>query len=153
MIAYLQGSGFLGTKAGLGSDLSLVVMLAAAAMLTVGVVLARTKRYGPHRWVQTAAVCLNLVPVVAWMIRFFWLYVAPALPADLGKGSYALATIHAAVGALGVALGVFIVIRANQLEARGQSLSRYKTAMRIAYALYMLGVALGIALYVVSYGG
>ena len=86
------------------------------------------------------------------MIRSFWLYVAPALPADLGKGSYALATIHAAVGALGVALGVFIVIRANQLEVRGQSVSRYKTAMRIAYVFYMLGVALGIALYVVTYG-
>jgi uncharacterized membrane protein YozB (DUF420 family) len=152
MIAYLQGSGFLDTKAGLGSDLSLVIMLAAAVMLTTGVVLARRRRYGPHRWVQTAAVCLNLVPVVAWMIRFFWLYVAPALPGALNKGSYALATIHAAVGALGVALGVFIVIRANQLEARGQSLSRYKTAMRIAYVLYMLGVALGIALYVVTYG-
>jgi hypothetical protein len=68
MIAYLQGSGFLGTKAGLGADLLLLIMLAAAAMLTIGVVLARRRRHEPHRWVQTAAVCLNLVPVVAWMI-------------------------------------------------------------------------------------
>ena len=60
--------------------------------------------------------------------------------------------LHAAVGALGVALGVFIVIRANQLEASGQNLSRYKTAMRIAYVLYMLGAALGIALNVVTCG-
>ena len=38
MIAYLQGSGFLGTKAGLGSDLSLLIMLAAAVC---------TQRCGP----------------------------------------------------------------------------------------------------------
>jgi uncharacterized membrane protein YozB (DUF420 family) len=151
MIAFLQGSGFIGAHGTLGSDLSLLITLVAAAMLTIGWRLAVARRYGAHRWVQTAAVCLNLVPVAVWMIRFYVLYVLPEIPAQLGKGTYALTTIHGVVGAIGVALGVFVVIRANQLEAKGQSLSRYKTAMRIAYLLYMLGTALGVAVYFVVY--
>ncbi len=151
MIAFLEGSGFLGAHGTLGSDLSLVITLVAAAALTVGWRLAVARRYGAHRWVQTAAVCLNLIPVVVWMIRFFVLYVLPEIPAALGKETYALTTIHAVVGAIGVALGVFIVIRANQLEAKGQSLTRYKTFMRLAYLLYMLGTALGVAVYFVVY--
>jgi len=151
MIAFLQGSGFIGAHGTLGSDLSLLITLVAAAMLTIGWRLAVARRYGAHRWVQTAAVCLNLVPVAVWMIRFYVLYVLPEIPAQLGKGTYALTTIHGVVGAIGVALGVFVVIRANQLEAKGQSLSRYKTSMRIAYLLYMLGTALGVAVYFVVY--
>jgi uncharacterized membrane protein YozB (DUF420 family) len=153
MIAFLDSSGFLGARGTLGTDLSLVTMLAAAAMLTTGWRLAVARRYAAHRWVQTAAVCLNLIPVAVWMIRLFVLYVFPELPADLNREKYALTTIHAIVGALGVVLGVFIVIRANQLEASGRSVSRYKSFMRVAYGLYMLGTALGVAVYYIVYVG
>jgi uncharacterized membrane protein YozB (DUF420 family) len=151
MFAFLQGSGFLGTRGTLGSDLSLIIMLAAAATLTVGWRLAVARRFGAHRWVQTSAVCLNLVPVAVWMIRFFILYVIPVLPGDLGKGTYLLTTIHAVAGAIGAALGVFIMVRANQLWAKGQSLSRYRTLMRTAYLVYLLATALGVAVYWVVY--
>lgn len=149
---YLGGAGFITAKSSIGADLSMVVMIAAAALLTAGVVLARRKRFTAHRWVQTGAVVLNAVPVVAWMIRSFWLYIAPGLPGNLSKGADALAAVHAATGAIGVVLGIVVVVRANQLEARGESLSRYRTAMRVAYVVYMVGVILGIALYVVTYG-
>ena len=152
MIAYLGGPGFLGTHGSVGADLSLVVMVVASVMLSAGVVLAKAKRYAAHRWTQTAAVCLNAIPVAVWMIRSFWLYIVPGLPGDLSQGSYLLATVHAAVGAIGVALGVSVAIRANQLEAKGESLSRYRTAMRVSYGVYMLGVILGVWLYVVTYG-
>jgi len=45
-----------------------------------------------------------------------------------------------------------VMIRANQLGAQGQDLSRYKLPMRIAYLMYMLGTALGVWLYFVIYG-
>jgi len=152
MIAYLGGDGFITSKSSIGADLSLVVMVVAVVVLTVGVVFARSRRYTAHRWTQTAAASLIAIPVVAWMIRSFWLYIAPGLPGNLSKGPDALAAVHALTGAIGVALGVFIVIRASQLEARGESLSKYKTAMRIAYCVYLLAAALGVWLYVVTYG-
>jgi uncharacterized membrane protein YozB (DUF420 family) len=151
MIGYLGGSGFLGTKGSLGADVSLVIMLVALVLLTIGVVLASTKRFAAHRWVQTAAVCLNAVPVVAWMIRSFWLYVRPGLPGNLSTGIDALMTVHALGGLIGVGLGMFVMIRANQLEAKGQSLSRYKLPMSIAYFVYLFVTALGVWVYFVAY--
>lgn len=152
MVAYLDGSGFLGTNGSVGADVALVVMLVAFAMLTVGVVLARMKRYGAHRWVQTAAVILNAIPVVVWMIRSYWLYVRPGLPGNLSRSIDALTTAHAVAGLIGVVLGLFIVIRANQLTARGDSVGRYKSWMRAAYVVYLLATVLGVWVYVELYG-
>jgi uncharacterized membrane protein YozB (DUF420 family) len=152
MIGYLNGAGFLGTHGSIGADLTIVVMVVAFVMLTIGVVLARTRRYAAHRWVQTAAVCLNAIPVVVWMIRSYWLYVRPGLPGNLSKSIDALTTVHAVVGLIGVALGLFVMIRANQLTARGESVSRYKSWMRAAYIVYLLGTALGVWVYFRLYG-
>ena len=152
MIAYLAGAGFLRPHSSIGADLSLILIIVAAIMLTVGVVLVKSKRYEAHRWVQTAAVVLNAIPVVVWMIRSFWLYVRPDLPGNLSKSVDAITTVHAVAGLIGVVIGLFVMIRANQLEAKGQSLSRYKTPMRIAYVVYLLATALGIWVYIAIYG-
>jgi uncharacterized membrane protein YozB (DUF420 family) len=139
-------------RGGQSDDLSLVIVIVAFAMLTLGVVLARAKHYGAHRWVQTSAVALNAVPVVFWMIRSFRLFVLPGLPGNLSKSIDALTTVHAVTGLIGVVLGVFIVIRANQLAAKGRSLRRYKNHMRTAYVVYLVGTALGVWVYVALYG-
>jgi uncharacterized membrane protein YozB (DUF420 family) len=152
MDAFLLSHGFLGTKGTLGPDLTLVLSLVAVVMLTVGVVLARRRSYEAHRWVQTAAVCVNAVLVVVWMIRSLRLYVLPGFPADLNHGSYALATAHAVVGTIGMVIGVFLIIRANQLMASRRSLARYKTPMRVAYLVYVTAFAMGVVLYFVTYG-
>ena len=152
MIGYLSGQGFLGAHGSIGADLSLLVMIVAAMMLTIGVVLARTRRYAAHRWVQSAAVILNAVPVVVWMIRSYWLYVRPDLPGNLSKSIDALTTVHAVAGLVGVALGLFVVIRANQLTARGESVARYKNWMRAAYVVYLLATVLGVWVYLKLYG-
>jgi uncharacterized membrane protein YozB (DUF420 family) len=152
MIAYLDGSGFLGANGSIGADLALLLMLVAFVMLTVGVVLARTKRYGAHRWVQTAAVILNAIPVVVWMVRSYWLYVRPDLPGNLSKPIDALTTVHAVAGLVGVVIGLFVIIRAGQLTARGESVGRYENWMRGAYIVYLIATVLGVWVYVKLYG-
>ena len=152
MLAFLDGAGFITSRSSMGADLSLVISIAAAVMLTIGVVLAKSKRYEAHRWVQTAAVVLNAVPAIVWMIRSFRLYILPDLPGNLGTSVDALTTVHALAGLSGVVIGLFVMIRANQLEAKGQSLSRYKTPMRIAYVVYLLATVLGVWVYFAIYG-
>ena len=152
MIAYLGGAGFLRPHSSIGADLSIVVMIAAFVMLTIGVVLARSRHYRAHRWVQTSAVVLNAVPVVVWMIRSFWLYVRPGLPGNLSTTVDAVTTVHAIVGLIGVVIGMVVMIHANQMEARGEDLRHFKTYMRIAYAVYLLATALGIWVYIALYG-
>lgn len=151
MTAFLGHTGSIFTHAGTAATVSLVVTVIAAVLLTVGWRLAVAKRYAAHRWVQTAAVVANAVPVIAWMIRSYRRYVLPDLPGNLAKSVDALTTVHAVVGLIGVILGVVIVVRGNQLEAQGRSLSSYRTPMRIAFVVYLLGTALGIAVYWVLY--
>ena len=152
MFSYLDGAGFITAKSSIGADLSLIIAIAAFVMLTVGVVLAKSKRYDAHRWVQTSAVALNAVPVVFWMVRSFRLYVLPDLPGNLSKSVDAITTVHAVAGLIGMVIGLFLMIRANQLAAKGQSLSRYRNTMRIAYVVYLAATALGIWVYIAIYG-
>jgi len=149
----LQGPWLLGATAGFGANLSLAVMLLAAAMFTVGWRLAARGQLEAHRWVQTAAACLNAVLVLAWMVRSFVLYVLPEIPAKLGEGSYAITTVHAVVGAIGLVLGLFVVLRGNELVPQALRFTNYKPFMRWSYALYMLGTVMGVIVYVVLYRG
>ena len=130
-------------KAPLGAVASLVLIVAAAILLTIGWRLAVRKRFEAHRWVQTAAVSLNAAVVLAWMIQSFVRYVVPAIPHRLGQDSYAL----------GLVLGVFVVLRGNELVPAGLRFTNYKAFMRSSYALYMLGTLMGIFVYIAAYVG
>jgi uncharacterized membrane protein YozB (DUF420 family) len=148
----MNTQGFLGRHAPLGSDLSLLVTVASAVLFAVGWRLAVSRRFEAHRWVMSTAAVLNLIPVVAWMIRYSVLYSMPELPARLGQSPYALTTAHAAIRTVGVVLGVFVVLRGNELVPRALRFSNYKAFMRLAYALYMIGTLLGVLVYLELYG-
>jgi uncharacterized membrane protein YozB (DUF420 family) len=148
----LHQSGFLGGRASLGADLSLIIILVSIALLTLGVVLVRSRRYEAHRWVQSGAVALNLVPVVVWMIVSFSRNLLPGLPGDLSLARNDLALAHVVVGAVAAVFGVVVVVRAQQLTVAGRRVSALKTTMRAAYLTYLAAAALGVAVYFVTYG-
>ena len=122
-----------------------------AVLFTIGWRLAVRRRYRAHRWVQTAAVCLNAAVVLVWMIRSLVRNVIPELPGKLGEGSYAVATVHAVVGIAGLVLGVWVVLVASELVPKALRFTDFKLFMRSAYALYMVGTLTGVVLYVVAY--
>jgi uncharacterized membrane protein YozB (DUF420 family) len=132
---------------------SLVVSLIAAGLFTYGWRLAVHKDIKTHRWVQTAAASLNAVLAFAWMIWTFALWVAPELPARLGQESYAITTVHAAVGSIGLLLGLYVVLSANGVLPKSLRFSNYKLFMRTSYALYMVATLVGVAVYVVVHTG
>jgi uncharacterized membrane protein YozB (DUF420 family) len=149
----LTGVAALAVTITLGATASLVISVLAATLFTVGWRLAVRRKIAAHRWVQTAAACLNAVLVLSWMVRAFVLYVAPEIPARLGQTSYAVTTVHAVVGAIGLILGLFVVLRGNELVPQALRFSNYKAFMRTSYALYMLGTLLGVIVYLVTYAG
>ena len=140
------------TKAPRGAAISLVLIVVTAVLFTVGWRLAMRRRYEAHRWVQTAAACLNAAVVLVWMIHSFTANVAPQIPAKLNERAYAVATVHALVGAIGLVTGMFVVLRGNELVPQRLRFKNYKPYMRGAYALYLLGTVTGVVLYVVAYG-
>ena len=150
-MAFFDQAGFLDTKAQLGADISLVLTLIAAVLFTVGWRLAVGQRIEAHRRIMTVAVLLNGAVVLVWMVRSFVLYVWPKLPAGLDQRAYAVNAVHAVIGVVGLVLGVFVMLRGNELVPAALKFSNYKAYMRTSYALYMLATLAGVVVYVVAY--
>jgi uncharacterized membrane protein YozB (DUF420 family) len=151
--ALLTGSGFLGTRALLHSDLSLILILISAGLFTIGWRLAVRKNFEAHRWIQTSAAILNTIVVLVVMIASFIIYILPGIPGKFLEGTYGVTTVHAFIGALGLLLGVFVVLRANGLMPKSLRFKNYKLFMRTSYWLYMLATLIGVIVYVAVYIG
>lgn len=147
----LTGQGFLGTRAPLHSDLSLILILFSAILFTAGWRLAVGKKYDIHRWIQTSAAILNTLVVLIVMVPSFIIYILPGIPGKLLEGTYGVTTVHAIIGALGLLLGVFVVLRANGLVPKKLRFKNYKLFMRTSYALYMLATLIGVIVYIAVY--
>jgi uncharacterized membrane protein YozB (DUF420 family) len=141
--------GFLGTNANFAADMTLVLMLLAAGMFSLGYVLARRGRYAAHRWVQTSAAALNAILVVWMMILPFREYVILDTGGPRPEAFYTVTRLHALAGAIGLVFGVFVTLRGNGLVPEALKFRNYKLFMRTAYGLYMLATLLGVAVYIV----
>lgn len=151
MKSLIINQGFLGTNAPFISDLTLILILITAISFTVGWQLARHKKFEAHRWVQTATASLNAVIVLSLMVKSFVVHILPGIPGMLLKGDYAVTTTHALVGAIGLLLGIFIVLRANKLVPKALRFKNYKLFMRTSYIIYMLATLLGVIVYLLVY--
>lgn len=147
MAELLHRPGFLGTSANWGADMTLIVAIIVAILFTVGVVMARRKRYDIHRVTQTTAASLNAILVIWLMVLPFRDFVAPDIPQQLNERFYYVTTLHAFVGFFGLTLGVFVTLRANGLMIEPLKFNNYKLFMRVSYVLYMLATLIGIWVY------
>jgi uncharacterized membrane protein YozB (DUF420 family) len=147
MTDLLHSPGFLGTRANFAADATLIAMVIIGVLFTIGFVLARQKHYEAHRWVQTTAVGANLVLVLWMMILPFRDFVLRDIDGPRPGYFYTVTAIHAILGLTAVILGVFIVLRANGLMIKSLRFNNYKAFMRTSYALYILTILSGIAVY------
>jgi len=147
----MEQPGFLGTHAGFIPDLTLVLILISSTLFTIGWQLAVHKHFKVHRWVQTVAALINAIVVLTFMVRSFVMFILPGIPGKLLEGSYGVTTVHAFAGAIGLILGIFIVLRANGLMPKKLQFTNYKLFMRISYTLYMLATLGGVIVYVTVY--
>jgi len=147
----MNGKGFLGTNASVLADISLIVGILVALALTAGMLLAVRRRFAAHRWVQTAAVALNIVQVLAIMVASFFKSAAPGIPQKLNETYYQAATIHALLGFTTLIFGTFVALRGNELVPRALKFRNYKLFMRTAYSMYILVTLLGMWVYSVWY--
>lgn len=147
----MNGRGFLGTNASVLADISLLMGILVALVLTAGMLLAVMKRYTAHRWVQTAAVTINILQVLAIMVASFFKSAAPGIPQKLNETYYQAAAIHALLGVVTLLFGSFVMLRGNELVPRALRFKNYKLFMRSAYSMYILVTLLGIWVYSVWY--
>src|SRR5262245_4641369 len=107
--------GFLGTNASAVSDMSLVLGVLVALTLTIGVLMARRRRFTAHRWIQSTAFASILLQFRIVMLGSFARSAAPGIPHKVAEPYYAVAIAHGLLGLTTLFLGVFIAIRASEL--------------------------------------
>jgi hypothetical protein len=144
---FLHQPGFFGTAANRAADLTLLLMLLIAALFSLGVVLARRRRYTAHRWVQTSAAVLNLGMVAWMMILPYRDFIVRDLGGPRQAAFYQITSLHALIGLVALTFGLFVTLRGNGLVPKVLKFRNYKLFMRTAYGLYMLATLLGVIVY------
>jgi uncharacterized membrane protein YozB (DUF420 family) len=85
------------------------------------------------------------------MVNSYVTHILPGIPAKLLEGDYGVTTIHAVIGTIGLLLGIFVVLRGNNLVPKALRFKNYKLFMRTAYAIYMLATFLGVFVYILAF--
>ena len=144
--------GFLGTWASFSADLNLVIQVAMGLSLIVGALLARAKRYVAHGICQTTVVVLNLVMIALVMEPRFSERIAPRLSTHFAKRSYAIATLHGALGVVAEMFGLYVLfVAGTNILPPAWRFTRWKLWMRIELTLWWLVIFMGILTYYVWY--
>jgi hypothetical protein len=145
--------GFLGTPAALAADVNLVAQVVLLAGLALGSGLARMGHEAAHQYNQTGWVLFSIVLTAFIMIGSFAQAVVPGLPGDLGQPYAAISAIHAALGAVALTAGVYIILRMNRVLPPRWRVAWWKNLMRAALAIYLAVGLLGVATYYAWYVG
>ncbi len=144
--------GLLGTGAAGPADLNLLLQFAMAAVLTLGMFLARAKRFRAHAWTQSTVLLLNLVAIGSVMGPSFHRQGVPHVASEWRDPYYAAAMVHAGVGTVVESLGLYVVLVAATNIMPGRLRFRnYKLWMRTTLALWWVVVMLGVGVYYVWY--
>lgn len=147
MNEFLHKPGFLGTNANFAADLTLVIMLLAAALFSLGYLMARRKRYETHRWIQTGAASLNAIVILWMMILPFRDFIIQDKGGPRPNYFYTITGLHALLGFIALVFGVFVVLRGNKLVPKALRFKNYRLFMRTSYGLYMGATLLGVLVY------
>jgi hypothetical protein len=140
--------GFLGTAASLHADLILLIELAMGLALLIGAILARLRKFQAHAWCQSVVVVLNAGVLALAMLPSLRRHVAPGIPLKLSRSFYALATAHAALGAIVECAGLYLILAAGTtLVPEKLRLIRYKLWMRTVVVGWWIVLVLGLATY------
>jgi uncharacterized membrane protein YozB (DUF420 family) len=139
---------FPGTVAPLYSNLTLLLELAMGVGLLAGALLARRRHFRQHAWCQALIVLLNFAVIVLTMLPSFRVQVIPKIPFKLGRAYFALATAHAALGAITEIAGLYILLAAGtSVLPEKLRITRFKLWMRTLLVLWWVVLLLGFATY------
>src|SRR3972149_9143645 len=107
------GEGFLGRGATLCADRDLLVPIGLGLLLLIGMVFARRGLYRAHGACQSSSLALAIVMTLVWMWPSFREIYVPDLARGIANRTNVAVVAQAAVGGVGLVLGVYVVLVAG----------------------------------------
>jgi uncharacterized membrane protein YozB (DUF420 family) len=132
------------------ADLVLVVELAMAAGLVLGMFLVRAGHVRFHAYLQSTIVLGNGPIVLVWMLPAYLQNVWPDIPGEIASPFYWVPTLMLVLGLAVEALGAYVILVAgtNLIPERFR-FRRYKVWMRSVLVLWWAVLITGLATYYV----
>src|SRR5215212_6341600 len=143
-------AGFLGTNASLAADVNLVLHGLMVASLLVGAQLARVGDIRAHRINQTCVVLVNLVSIASVMVVSFARVVVPSV-GRFGDPLVAVAVAHGLLGLTAEGMGLYLLLRMNDLIPPRWRFGNFKLFMRATLIQWLVVTTYGGLLYWVWY--
>ena len=120
--------------------------------LSLGMLLARQKRFRAHGRLQAILVLLNIVLIVTIMLPSYRRQVVPNISLSFQDSYYGMASAHAVLGFAAQWLGLYVLaVAGTSLLPGWLQFSNYKPWMRATLALWWLAFLLGCGTYYVWY--
>jgi len=142
--------GFLGTRALLWADLSLVLTWALAVAALVGWRLARRRGFPRHCRLMTVATLLNWLPALVVMLPP-WVALATLGTRTFTNSRLFVPLMHGAAGISAQLLMTYTVVRMNWLKRLPPRRIRY--LMWVTLIMWLLAVLGGTGVYFLLYVG
>ena len=146
----LKGSGFLGTGASLGADITLIIQLIFFFGLSFGVIAQLLRKYRVHHFIQTPIVILNFFFIIFLMVASFIEQDVPTTlimrPTEL---YYITPFIHAGLGIIAQGLATYCLLAGFKILPRKIGTLRY--FMWATYGFWILAISFGLVTYTVWY--
>jgi uncharacterized membrane protein YozB (DUF420 family) len=127
------------------ATLSLTIELVVLGLLAFAYVLRGRKLYRQHGITMTAALVLHLITIFSWMIWSFMSYFYSG-PVDYSNLLIIVTLLHATLGTIAAALGVWLVASWH-LQVDIQKCFARKKIMLATITLWVTAIFLGIILY------
>ena len=141
-----EGAGGFLAGGTLLADLNVLLQILLVLGLTAGALLARAGNIEAHRINQTVWVLVNAA-LVAFIMASSMAGFKLAKLADLANAGNAITVLHAVIGTLTVAAGLWLVLQMNDLLPQRWHVRGWKTLMRLTLAGYWAVALLGLATY------
>lgn len=146
---YLEGSGFLGTKASLAADLNLIAQLLILIILTRGVLLARKKAFTFHGRYMSLASAIGLMGLLLVMAPSM-LSAAGFIVSDPLHPGVLISLIHSIIGGYALISGIYF--SANWRTKKSlKACAGNRRWMRITAVAWTLAALTGVWFYLYYY--
>jgi uncharacterized membrane protein YozB (DUF420 family) len=132
---------FLGTRAGILADMTLIIQIVAFVLLFSGVIYAKKKKYPEHFKIAYLVVFLGLLAFL-WM-GFSLINNFQALIYNLASPVSLLAVIHVTAGLAALLAGISFALN--------RFIRKIRDNMRVSFLLWGFAFLFGIVLYALYY--
>lgn len=143
--------GFLGTKAELPADITLMVQAVVFLILLTGFTYARGKKFDTHGRIMATAVALSGITLVTWMIPTlidsFGILVKELATRGKFYSAAIVTVLHVALGSSAAALSLYIITRMSINLPASIRVKNIRRLMRVTLVVWTATFLMGTYLY------